>query len=92
MSCVGADLGAVLSEAQLAAVHEVLAAHDTTSSSQEAVRITQQHMLRALGGVRPSVPHAEKARLERLYARFKDERATGVGSRYTNTGLRATQA
>ena len=88
----GADLGAVLSEAQLAAVHEVLAAHDAAAHTSAGVRITQHHLHSTLGSVRPSVPRAEQARLERLYARFKDARATGVGSRYTNTGLRATQA
>ena len=66
----GADLGAVLSEAQLAAAHEAL---DATSNKggKIAVTLSQRHLETALKSARPSVSMAERSRLANIYQRFE---------------------
>ena len=66
----GADLGAVLSEAQLAAAHEAL---DATSNKggNIAVTLSQRHLETALTSARPSVSMAERSRLANIYQRFE---------------------
>ena len=90
--CSGADLGALLAEAQLAAVHEVLAEAEAEKAGggagvaaavaprrlQPAV-IQQRHLEAALEAARPSVPEAERQRLEAIYARFRGDREGSGG-------------
>ena len=67
----GADLGAVLAEAQLAAVHAALEeGGDTPASTTTPPLITAAHLRAALATARPSLPPVELARLEAVYARF----------------------
>ncbi len=61
----GADLGAILADAQLAAAHEAL---ETSSTSK---MITEQHIKRATEGSRPSVTERDAARLGGIYAKFR---------------------
>ena len=78
--CTGADLGALLSEAQLAAVHEVLDAQPASSpdSSQHGAEsapvVTMAHLRAALSRARPSISAQEADRLERTYTQFRDSR------------------
>ena len=90
----GADLGAVLSEAQLNAVHELLDRKKkaTTSHTEDAVAadathreeasvVTMAHLRRAMQETRSSLPAGERRRLEAIYARFKQQRDPSVGNR-----------
>lgn len=101
----GADLSALLAEAQLAAVHEALEeaegaqgqqgsgsgtagpaagqpsharahAHGHVPPLSPAV-IQARHLEAALRAARPSVPEAERERLEAIYARFRQDREPG---------------
>ncbi len=96
----GADLAALLAEAQLAAVHEALeqaeqgaaeaaAGSGATAGAAKAAHphaphapplIQQRHLDAALQAARPSVPEAERERLEAIYSRFRQDREPG-GSR-----------
>lgn len=80
----GADLGAVLSEAQLMAAHEALereTAHGSdrgggsgysgAAGSYGGLLIRQDHLIKALHASRPSVSAMERARLERIYGQFE---------------------
>jgi peroxin-1 len=85
----GADLAAVLSEAQLLAVHEQIDAHPEGQPQEEggstataaACVLTCQHVQRALSRARPSLPATEKQRLEAVYARFQQSRDPGLSNR-----------
>lgn len=61
----GADLGAILADAQLAAAHEALEASSTS------MMITNTHIARAVEGSRPSVTERDAVRLEGIYAKFR---------------------
>lgn len=98
----GADLAALLSEAQLAAAHEALERAEARAqaaggviegngehggdappaSPDKALRpvVMQRHLEAALAAARPSVPQAERARLDAVYTRFQAGRTPGVGS------------
>lgn len=84
----GADLAAVLSEAQLLAVHEQIDAQPEGQPQEEeekgsaaACVLTSQHVSRALSHARPSLPAAEKQRLDAVYARFQQSRDPGLSNR-----------
>jgi len=89
----GADLAAILSEAQLLAVHDQidsapLAQPDTSAPAPAAEAaagvaclLSGQHLQRALSRARPSLPAAEKQRLEAVYARFQQARDPGLSNR-----------
>lgn len=88
----GADLAAVLSEAQLLAVHEQIDAQAEGQPQEEvegggaaaaaaACVLTSQHVSRALSRARPSLPAAEKQRLDAVYARFQQSRDPGLSNR-----------
>lgn len=64
----GADLAALMSDAQLAAAHEALEA-GKRGEKREA-KISYAHVMKALTQLRPSVPPIEAARLELIYASF----------------------
>jgi peroxin-1 len=83
----GADLAAILSEAQLLAVHEQL---DKSAPGQQqqpdggdgqALAVTAAHMMRALARARPSLPPQEAARLAAVYSRFQAGRDPGLSNR-----------
>ena len=64
----GADLQALLSDAQLSAAHEALDA--SKRGERVEAKISYEHVMKALTTLRPSVPPAEAARLELIYATF----------------------
>ena len=65
----GADLGAILADAQLIAAHEALEALDLNRTS--GLMINNDHIDRALDNSRPSVSKLDAHRLEAIYARFR---------------------
>jgi SpoVK/Ycf46/Vps4 family AAA+-type ATPase len=97
-----ADLAALLAEAQLAAVHELLhaekaarqgedesgtaATRTKAAAHHQPVVIQRRHLEAALGSVRPSVPEAERDRLEAVYARFRQDREPAGASRAADKG------
>ncbi|GFH13731.1 AAA domain-containing protein, partial [Haematococcus lacustris] len=82
----GADLGAVLSEAQLAAVHVVLKQEHNVIGVH--VEISQDVLTRIATNSHPSLPAQERARLDRLYAEF----SMGKSSTLSTSDHRATLA
>ncbi|KAK9829370.1 hypothetical protein WJX72_005440 [[Myrmecia] bisecta] len=97
----GADLSALLSEAQLAAVHQALDTPDLEArpvgaggtATPGAPVVSAEHVRGAAGKARPSVPPVEKARLEAIYARFRESRDPGIGNvSAKGKGKRATLA
>ena len=72
----GADLGALLSEAQLIAAHEALQKHERDhkqhDGSVESLVLTANHIQAALKDARPSVSLEERQRLEKIYGRFRE--------------------
>jgi SpoVK/Ycf46/Vps4 family AAA+-type ATPase len=104
----GADLAALLSEAQLAAVHEELDRREAEKEEGERSadhggrrrpppRVTGAHLLAAAERARPSLPPAERARLAAVYARFASGRDPALDNRELaadvgSVGVRATLA
>ena len=92
----GADLSALLSEAQLAAVHEVLDTQQpgVSASGQHAAEnapvVTMTHLRAALSRARPSISAQEAVRLTRTYTQFRDSRDPFASP--DNGGKRATLA
>lgn len=68
----GADLGALLSDAQLIAAHEALEEKDTHNHTKDSLCIKNHHVQKSMHDARPSVSQAEKGRLESIYQRFRD--------------------
>ncbi|KAJ8755931.1 hypothetical protein K2173_024476 [Erythroxylum novogranatense] len=87
----GADLQALLSDAQLAAVHEFLS--NANSSKPEKSPIITDALLKSVASkARPSVSESEKQRLYDIYSQFLDlKRSAGAQSRDAK-GKRATLA
>ncbi|WIA28210.1 hypothetical protein OEZ86_010771 [Tetradesmus obliquus] len=89
----GADMAAVLSEAQLLAVHEQLdkaqqqqqqqqqQQEGATEGSSLAPVLRMEHLQRALARSRPSLPAAEQRRLAAVYGRFQQSRDPGLSNR-----------
>jgi SpoVK/Ycf46/Vps4 family AAA+-type ATPase len=86
----GADLVALLSEAQLHAVHEQLETHELGRAGQDGralsgdktgeslqVVVHMRHLEAALQDARPSLSDSEQKRLGRLYDLFRQTRETG---------------
>jgi SpoVK/Ycf46/Vps4 family AAA+-type ATPase len=107
----GADLSALLAEAQLAAVHEALEASSSGEWAVEAAAtsagrpqqprqpqqqpratispavIQGRHLEAALLAARPSVPEAERERLEAVYSAFRQDRQpAGLGAAAADKG------
>ncbi|GFH10381.1 uncharacterized protein HaLaN_05684 [Haematococcus lacustris] len=82
----GADLGAVLSEAQPAAVHVVLKQEHNVTAGH--VEISQDVLTEIATNSYPSLPAQERARLDRLYAEF----SMGKSSALSTSDHRATLA
>eukprot|EP00898_Chlorokybus_atmophyticus_P005332 jgi/Chlat1/57/ChrspC240389S00935 len=67
----GADLQALLSDAQLGAVHDYLEQHpDDPDAGAENVLLTMAHLRSAATALRPSVTAGERARLDAIYDEF----------------------
>lgn len=89
-----ADVSALLSEAQLLAVHDKLDkqvgdadSHANVISETPGVPvITMQHLQRALAKARPSLPPTELRRLAGVYARFQQGRDPGINNRQVLDG------
>lgn len=69
----GADLQALLSDAQLAAVHEHLDSMNANDPAQKPI-ITDAILKAATAKARPSVSDAEKQRLYGIYRQFLDSK------------------
>lgn len=69
----GADLQALLSDAQLAAVHEHLDSANAIDPAQKPI-ITDALLKATAGKARPSVSDAEKQRLYGIYSQFLDSK------------------
>ena len=95
--CSGADLAALLSEAQLAAAKDALAAAEAQGEhvAAEVAVVSPAHVRVATASARPSVSAGELARLDAIYMDFLAGRAGGLGGgprRAAGKGKRATLA
>ena len=90
----GADLGAVLAEAQLAAVHQALEGGERDGPTTTPPLITAAHLRAALSASRPSLPPSELSRLEAVYSRFagREVRSGGGGEAAEEEEARAAAA
>ncbi|KAK7400710.1 hypothetical protein VNO78_11984 [Psophocarpus tetragonolobus] len=87
----GADLQALLSDAQLAAVHDVLENVDTSRSEKTPV-ITDALLKFTASKARPSVSEEEKRRLYNIYGQFLDSKRSVAAQSRDTKGKRATLA
>ncbi|KAM1796138.1 hypothetical protein ACFX11_036406 [Malus domestica] len=87
----GADLQALLSDAQLAAVHEILNAEDTSDPGKKPV-ISDALLKSTASRARPSVSEAEKTRLYGIYNQFLDSKRSVAAQSRDAKGKRATLA
>ncbi|KAF6176659.1 hypothetical protein GIB67_034521 [Kingdonia uniflora] len=88
----GADLQALLSDAQLASVHELLERLDIDNNSNKKPVIDDVLLKSVASKARPSVSEAEKRRLYGIYSEFLgSKKSVAVQSRDTK-GKRATLA
>ncbi|KAK4279639.1 hypothetical protein QN277_011385 [Acacia crassicarpa] len=87
----GADLQALLSDAQLAAVHEVL--DDANASGPEKKPVITNTLLKGTASrARPSVSDEEKRRLYSIYSQFLDSKRSVASQSRDAKGKRATLA
>ncbi|XP_058730622.1 peroxisomal ATPase PEX1-like isoform X2 [Vicia villosa] len=87
----GADLQALLSDAQLAAVHDILDNIDTSGSEKTPV-ITDALLTLTASNARPSVSEEEKRRLYSIYRQFLDSKRSVAAQSRDAKGKRATLA
>ncbi|CAI8617451.1 unnamed protein product [Vicia faba] len=87
----GADLQALLSDAQLAAVHDILDNIDTSRSEKTPV-ITDDLLKLTASNARPSVSEEEKRRLYSIYRQFLDSKKSVAAQSRDAKGKRATLA
>lgn len=87
----GADLQALLSDAQLAAVHEFLGSADSDESGKMPV-ITDTLLKSITSKARPSVSDTEKQRLYGIYSQFLDSKRSVAAQSRDAKGKRATLA
>lgn len=87
----GADLQALLSDAQLAAVHELLGNVDTYEPNKKPV-ITDALLKSTASKARPSVSETEKQRLYSIYGEFLDSKRSVAAQSRDAKGKRATLA
>ncbi|OIW10240.1 hypothetical protein TanjilG_27991 [Lupinus angustifolius] len=87
----GADLQALLSDAQLAAVHDVLENIDATGPTTTPI-ITGAHLNFTASKARPSVSEEEKRRLYNIYHQFLDSKRSAAAQSRDAKGKRATLA
>ncbi|CAJ2650357.1 unnamed protein product [Trifolium pratense] len=87
----GADLQALLSDAQLAAVHDILD-NINTSGSEKTPVITDALLKLTASKTRPSVSEEEKRRLYSIYHQFLDSKRSVAAQSRDAKGKRATLA
>ncbi|KAK4564265.1 hypothetical protein RGQ29_006369 [Quercus rubra] len=87
----GADLQALLSDAQLAAVHDLLDSADTSEPNKKPV-ITDGLLKSTANKARPSVSETEKQRLYNIYREFLDSKRSVAAQSRDAKGKRATLA
>ncbi|GAB2234394.1 hypothetical protein Drorol1_Dr00003645 [Drosera rotundifolia] len=87
----GADLQALLSDAQLAAVQELLDDSDSSKSGRSPV-ITNSLLRSIASRARPSVSESEKRRLYNIYSQFLDSKKSVSAQSRDAKGKRATLA
>ncbi|CAN0878326.1 Peroxisome biogenesis protein 1 [Linum grandiflorum] len=89
----GADLQALLSDAQLAAVHEFLNTTNTTTASPEKKPVMTDSVLNDIATkARPSISESEKQRLYGIYSQFLDSKKSADAQMRDAKGKRATLA
>ncbi|KAJ0082303.1 hypothetical protein Patl1_11771 [Pistacia atlantica] len=87
----GADLQALLSDAQLAAVHELLNNTDSISPGKKPV-ITDALLKSVAAKARPSVSEVEKDRLYSIYSQFLDSKKYAAQAKDSKGKKKATLA
>ncbi|KAF3440552.1 hypothetical protein FNV43_RR18836 [Rhamnella rubrinervis] len=87
----GADLQALLSDAQLAAVHELLSDANKNEAGKNVV-ITNALLKSTASKARPSVSKPEKERLDGIYRQFLDSKRPVAEQTRDSKGKRATLA
>lgn len=87
----GADLQALLSDAQLAAVHDLLNSEDAHKPGTKPL-ITNTLLHTIAANARPSVSEAEKQRLYSIYGQFLDAKRSASAQARDAKGKRATLA
>ncbi|KAK3043701.1 hypothetical protein RJ639_000117 [Escallonia herrerae] len=87
----GADLQALLSDAQLAAVHDFLSSQDNEQPGKLPV-ITDSLLRTIASKARPSVSENEKRRLYSIYSQFLDSKRSVAAQSRDAKGKRATLA
>ncbi|KAK6268366.1 hypothetical protein QUC31_012526 [Theobroma cacao] len=87
----GADLQALLSDAQLAAVHELLSSVSSNEPGKMPV-ITDGVLKSIASKARPSVSETEKQRLYGIYSQFLDSKRSVAAQSRDAKGKRATLA
>ncbi|KAL9261645.1 Peroxisomal ATPase PEX1-like protein [Drosera capensis] len=87
----GADLQALVSDAQLAAVQELLDDADSSKSGRSPV-ITDSLLRSVTSRARPSVSESEKRRLYNIYSQFLDSKKSVSAQSRDTKGKRATLA
>lgn len=87
----GADLQALLSDAQLAAVHDLLDSAESDKPGKMPV-ITRSLLNSVASKARPSVSEAEKQRLYGIYNQFLDSKRSVAAQSRDAKGKRATLA
>lgn len=87
----GADLQALLSDAQLASVHELLDSVDGDKSGRMPL-ISDELLKSVASKARPSVSVAEKHRLNGIYSQFLDLKKSVTTQTRDSKGKRATLA
>ncbi|CAN1761594.1 Peroxisome biogenesis protein 1 [Linum perenne] len=88
----GADLQALLSDAQLAAVHEFLNTTTSTTTTAERKPVITDSVLNGIAAkARPSISESEKQRLYGIYSQFLDSKKSAVQMREAK-GKKATLA
>ncbi|KAF9589821.1 hypothetical protein IFM89_028756 [Coptis chinensis] len=87
----GADLQALLSDAQLASVHELL--ESSSSNKPGKMPVIHDALLRSVASTaRPSVSEAEKRRLYGIYSQFLDSKKSVAAQSIDAKGKRVTLA
>ncbi|WOL17808.1 hypothetical protein Cni_G26601 [Canna indica] len=87
----GADLQALLSDAQLASVHELLDSGSSDKPGKTPV-ISNQHLMSVASKARPSVSENEKQRLFRIYSQFLELKKSVSAQTRDAKGKKATLA
>ncbi|KAI3918696.1 hypothetical protein MKX01_042016 [Papaver californicum] len=95
----GADLQALLSDAQLASVHELMESDSSSASGSEHHHhpreipvINNKLLLTIVSRARPSVSESEKRRLYSIYNQFLDSKKSVTAQSRDAKGKRATLA